>query len=114
MRLAALDYNGPDVEREFRGYNKYLAPVGPPANPFTPRPLRGIYHLGVCAGWGRANITQIQGAATVENLMQKIYCSTYAECMGRKPAAFAVLRGDRAPDSGVPVQSTHRLRGVAR
>jgi hypothetical protein len=85
----ALGFKGSGVEREFRGYNKYLVPVRPPDDPFAPRRLRRIYQLGVVPAGTTANLTQVQGAAAVEILMQNIYCAPYAEVMGRKPAAFA-------------------------
>jgi len=88
--LAALGCNGPGVEREFRGYNKYLVPVRPPADPFSPRRLRGIYHLAVAPVGTAPSVTPVQGASAVEILIQNIYCAAYAECMGRKPAIFNI------------------------
>jgi energy-coupling factor transporter ATP-binding protein EcfA2 len=88
--VAALDWRGPGVEQEFRGYNKHLIPVPPPANPFTPRRLRRVYYLTVASAESVASINEVQGTAAFEILMQNIYRPSYAEFMRRKPAAFAI------------------------
>jgi energy-coupling factor transporter ATP-binding protein EcfA2 len=88
--VAALDCRAPGVEREHRGYNKYLVPIRPPADPFTPRQLRRVYNLDLAPAESTATINEVQGAAAFELLMQNIYRSSYAEFMQRKPAAFAI------------------------
>jgi hypothetical protein len=78
------------VEREFRGYNKYLVPVQPPADSFSPRRLRGIYHLEAAPAGCAASITRVKGASAIELLMQNVYCSSYAELMGYRPTIFSL------------------------
>jgi len=86
--MKALGCDGPDVEREFRGYNKYLVPLCSPRNPGEPRRLRRIYQLEPAPDGDRASVNRLQGAAAVEVLIQNIYRSGLAEHMGRKPALF--------------------------
>jgi hypothetical protein len=86
--VQALGCGGPEVVREFRGYNKYLVPVAHPRNPFTPRPLRRIYCLKASPDGCGATIKPTRGAAAIEVLMQNAYCLSLAEHMGFKPAVF--------------------------
>lgn len=88
--VAALDCRGPGIEREYRGYNKYLVPIRTPADPFTARRLLRVYYLNLAPADSAVNISRVQGAAGVEFLMQNIYRLPYAEFMGRKPAAFVI------------------------
>lgn len=88
--VAALGCNGPGVEREFRGYNKFLVPVRPPVNPFAPRRLRRVYHLKAGPAGSTTNVSQVQGATAIELLMQNVYGSPLDEYMGRRPATFAL------------------------
>jgi hypothetical protein len=88
--IKALDCEGPGVEREFRGYNKFLIPLRPPRTPNEPRPLRRIYQLDVAPDGDRASVNRVQGATAVEVLMQNVYRLGLAEYMGHKPAAFVV------------------------
>jgi hypothetical protein len=88
--VAALCCDGPGVQRELRGYNKYLVPVPPAPNSMKARRLRGVYALHTASGGSAANVTQIRGVAGLEVLMQNIYRLDIAERMGYKPAAFVV------------------------
>jgi hypothetical protein len=88
--VMALGRNGAGVEREFRGYNKYLVPVPPPLDPFSQRRLCRVYQLHTAPSGTPETITRMHGAAAVELLMQNIYCSSIAACMGRNPAAFTI------------------------
>jgi hypothetical protein len=88
MHLLAC--NGPGVEREFRGYNKFLIPLNPPRKPDKPRHLRGVYQLDSMPTGSRASVTRLQGAAAVEILMQNIFRSNLAEHMGKQATLFAV------------------------
>ncbi len=88
--LAVLGCDGPGVEREFRGYNKYLIPVGPPRNPLQPRRLRRVYDLDTASEGSAASVSRLYGAAAVEVLMQNVYRLGLAEHMGCKPAVFVV------------------------
>jgi hypothetical protein len=85
--LAALDWDQPGIEREFRGLNKYLVPTQPIRNPQNPRRLQRVYQLAAADG-DPTTITRLQGAATVEVLMQNIYRVAIAERMGRKANLF--------------------------
>lgn len=88
--VTALGCNGPGVEREFRGYNKYLIPVPPPKAPFASRRLRRIYHLNAALSGDAASINRVRGASAIELLMQNVYRMSLAEFMGRKADAFAI------------------------
>ena len=86
--LAALDCDRPGIERELRGLNKYLVPTQPIRNPRNPRSLQRVYQLAAAADSDPTTITRLQGAATVEVLMQNIYRVAIAERMGRKANLF--------------------------
>ena len=86
--LLALGRNGPEVQREFRGYNKYLVPVAPPKDRSSPRSLRRIYNLRAAPVGAKPQISRVTGASAVELLMQGLYCSELAEYMGRMPESF--------------------------
>ena len=88
--MQALACDGPGVEREFRGYNKYLIPLDPPRNPGKSRRLRRVYQLDLTSPGSCASVTRLQGAAAVEILMQNIYRSNLAEHMGKKTTLFTV------------------------
>ena len=84
---SALGFDGPGVEREIHEYNKYFIPIGPPRNPIQPRRLRRVYQLHRVST-GAPALTRLHGAAAVEVLMQNVYASRLAECLGSKPHAF--------------------------
>jgi hypothetical protein len=88
--MQALDREAPGVEREFRGYNKYLVPLPPPRNPRESRRLRRVYQLDSIPAGSRASVTKLHGAAAVEILIENIYRSNLAEHMGRKATLFTV------------------------
>ena len=88
--MKALGCDGPGVERVSRGPDKYLIPLRPPRNSGDQRRLRRVYQLDSAADGERTSVTRLQGAATVEVLMQNIYRSSLAAHMGRKPAVFVV------------------------
>lgn len=88
--LAALGCNGPAVEREARGHNKYIMPIRLPLNPFMPRRLRRIYYLSSAPPDNQTSIVQVQGAAAVEVLMLNVYRASIADCIGCKPIVFGV------------------------
>jgi len=88
--LKGLGYDGSGIERELRGYNKFLVPVKAPEQPLAPRRLRGVYQLEVAATGEAASVTRLNGAATIELLMPNVYRLTLAEYMGGKPAIFAL------------------------
>jgi hypothetical protein len=88
--VTALACNGPGVERELRGYNKYLVPIPAPGHPNMPRRLRRIYHLDTAPAGTAATINRVRGASAIDLLMQNVYCASFAACMGRKPATFAI------------------------
>jgi HPr Serine kinase C-terminal domain len=86
--LAALDYDQPGIERELRGLNKYLVPTQPIRNPRTPRRLQRVYQLAAATDGDPTTITRLQGAASLEVLMQNVYRVAMAERMGRKANLF--------------------------
>jgi hypothetical protein len=83
----ALGFDGPGVERETRGYNKYYIPIRPPRNPTQPRRLHRVYQLHRALN-GAPEVTRLQGSAAVEVLMQNVYPPGLAERLGYKPHAF--------------------------
>jgi hypothetical protein len=87
--VAALGCEGPGVEREMRGYNKYLIPVHPPTLPVEPRQLRGVYQLCAAPDGSCASVSRLRGAAAIEVLLRNVYRLGLAEYMGYKPAVFA-------------------------
>jgi hypothetical protein len=106
--MTALGYEGSGVERELRGYNKYLVPVRPPANATGPRHLRRVYQLHAAPEGRPPNVSRVQGAAAIEILLQNGYRLGLAEHMGHKPAAFVVCA---AAARNVPVFRFSRPTG---
>jgi hypothetical protein len=87
--VCALGYEGPGIEREMHGYNKYFVPVKSPRSPLRRRRLRRVYQL-YPAPDGAIEVTRLQGATAVEVLMQNVYRLGLAERSGCKPNAFSV------------------------
>jgi hypothetical protein len=87
--ICALGYEGPGIEREMHGYNKYFIPVRSPRCPLGRRLLRRVYELHSAAD-GVIEVTRLQGATAVEVLMQNVYRLGLAERSGYKPNAFTV------------------------
>jgi hypothetical protein len=85
----ALGYDGPGIERELHGDNKYCVPVTQPQNPTHPRRLLRVYQLDPTPS-GAVKVTRLRGSAAIEVLMQNIYALRGAEHMGYKPHAFTV------------------------
>ena len=79
----------PGVERELRGYNKFLIPTQSPPHPESPR-LQRIYQLCAAPKGDPASVNRLQGAGAVEVLIQNVYRLGLAERVGQKPAAFLV------------------------
>jgi hypothetical protein len=84
---AALGYDGPGVEREMHGYNKYFVPVRPPPNPSASRRLRRVYQLHGAAD-GATRVARLRGGEAVDVLLQNVYRLSFAERLGYKPHAF--------------------------
>ena len=106
--LHALGLNGPGVQREFRGYNKYLIPVPASPDPDSPRRLLRMYLLTNAPAGAEATLTQLGGSRAFELLMQNLYCSSFAKCMGLKADAFGVCA---AMAREVPLFEFSRPRG---
>ena len=87
--MNALGCNGPGVEQEIHGYNKYFVPVRSPRNPTEYRRLRRVYQLHPAPD-GTTKVTRLRGAAAVEVLMQNVYRLDLAERLGYKPHVFMV------------------------
>jgi hypothetical protein len=85
----ALGFDGPVVERELRGYKKYLAPVRSPRNPTQSRPLHRVYQLHRVPN-GVAKVTRLRGADAVEVLMQNVYPPSLAHHQGYQSHVFLV------------------------
>lgn len=106
--IAALGCEGPGIERELRGYNKYLIPIHPSPCPTESRNLRRVYQLRAMSNGVNPNIQPLHGAAVIEILMQNVYRLELAEYMGQKPAAFRVCA---AVARNVPVFRFNRPMG---
>lgn len=87
--VAALGLGGANIQREFRGYNKFLVPVRPPEPLLSPRRLLGVYELEDADDETGPNIIRIQGARAVEVLIPNVYRLELAEYMNLKPAIFS-------------------------
>jgi hypothetical protein len=88
--LLALGCDQPGIEREFRGYNKFLVPLEAGQGSHNSRRLRRVYQLVTAAQGDRATITRLHGADVVEVLMQNIYRAPLAEHMGHKATLFVM------------------------
>lgn len=88
--IQALGCDGPGVERERHGYNKYFIPVVQPQNLKQPRRLRRVYELHDSPSGSTKVVTSLRGSAKVEVLMQNVYRLGVAERLGYKPYAFKV------------------------
>ena len=88
--LDALEYDRSTVERELRGFNKFLVPVAPPSEPFAPRRLLRVYQLAAASAEAAPSVVQLQGAKSIELLVPNVYRLTLAEYMGAKPAIFSL------------------------
>jgi hypothetical protein len=88
--MIALGCNGPGVEREITGFNKYCMPVPSPSNPIEPRSLRRVYQLCPAPSASSASAKRLLGADALEALMQNVYRLGLAEYTGYKPAAFVI------------------------
>jgi hypothetical protein len=86
---AALGYDGPEIEREMRGYNKYFIPVLPLQDAARSRRLLRIYELHAVVR-DTADVIRLRGTAAIEVLMQNVYRLGLAELLGYKPRAFDV------------------------
>ena len=106
--LEALGFDKASIERELRGYNKFLVPIAAPADPFVPRPLRGIYQLEASENFEPHSIHRLSGAATIELVLPNVYRLTLAEHIGAKPAIFALCT---AIANEVPVYRFRRQVG---
>jgi hypothetical protein len=85
--LYALGYDGPEVQQEMHGQNKFFVPVRSPRNLLNRRRLRRVYELYPSPD--RAiEVSCLQGAVAVEVLMQNVYRLSLAESLGYKPNAF--------------------------
>ena len=85
--MYALGCNGPGVEREIHGYDKYFVPIRPPRNPIESRRLHRVYQLHTASD-DATKLTRLRGAAAVEVLMQNTYRLSLAQHLGYKPNAF--------------------------
>jgi hypothetical protein len=88
--MQALGCEGPGIERERHGYNKYFIPVVQPKDLYQPRRLRRVYELNHIPSSPTKSVASLRGAAIVEVLMQNVYRLGLAECLGYKPHAFKV------------------------
>jgi hypothetical protein len=87
--MQILGCDGPGIEQEILGYNKYFIPVVQPRNLNQPRRLRRVYVLNDTLS-ATNSVTRLQGSATLEVLLQNVYRMGLAEYLGYKPNAFKV------------------------
>lgn len=88
--MKSLGRDPDNAEREFRGYNKYLVPLGSPQRPEAPRRLRAIYQLEPAAEEETSAVLRFSGSMAFEAVMQNIYRLNIAELMGLKANLFKV------------------------
>ncbi|AMN43758.1 hypothetical protein [Rhodoplanes sp. Z2-YC6860] len=89
--MKSLGRDPETAEREFRGYNKYLVPLGSPKRPEVPRRLRAVYQLEPATEKEEQSaILRLSGSVAFEAVMQNIYRLNIAELMGLKPNLFKV------------------------
>lgn len=87
--MEGLGYEKRGVEREFRGFDKYLLPAKFPGDARRPHLLRAIYQLEAGLPDAPVEIEHLRGAAAIEVLLQNTYRLQIAEYMGRKAQAFS-------------------------
>ena len=88
--MVALGCDGTGIERELRGYNKYLIPMHPLGAPLQSRRLRRVYQLHAASDGCNAGVYRLPGIVAMEALLANVYRLGLAEYMGFKPAAFAI------------------------
>lgn len=88
--MEGLGYGKEGVEREFRGFDKFLLPASSPDNADCPRRLHAIYQLVAAPSGAPVEIEQLRGASAMEALLQNTYRLFIAEDTGRKSQVFAV------------------------
>jgi len=86
MRIA-LGFDGPGVQRQMRGYDKYFVSISPPPNPTQPRLLRRVYQLHRVRD-GSPKLTRLYGAEAVEVLLQNVYPPSLADRLGYERDVF--------------------------
>jgi hypothetical protein len=87
--MEGLRYAKQGVERERRGFDKFLVPVSHPVDADRPLRLHSIYQLESAASDEQIAIEQLRGAAAVEILLQNTFRLYIAEDTGRKGQVFA-------------------------
>lgn len=87
--VAALGLNASDIQREFRGYNKFLVPTRPPASPTAHRKLLGVYEIKEPSEGKDTIIARTHGVRAIEALIPNVYRLELAEYMNLKAIIFA-------------------------
>jgi hypothetical protein len=87
--MEGLRYAKEGVERERRGFDKFLVPAIHPVEADRPLRLHAIYQLELAASGEPIAIEQLRGAAAVEILLQNTFRLYIAEDTGRKGQVFA-------------------------
>lgn len=87
--MEGLGYSKQGIEREFRGFDKFLLPAKSPSDARTPHLLRAIYRLEAGPPDAPVEIEHLRGAAAIEVLLQNTYRLHIAEHIGRKGQVFA-------------------------
>jgi hypothetical protein len=86
--MDGLGYASAGVERELRGYDKFLVPAGSVPDPHLSLPLRAIY----CLEWARegssVGIERVRGAAALGLVLENVYRHELAERIGLEPFIF--------------------------
>jgi hypothetical protein len=87
--MQGLRYAQEGVERERRGFDKFLVPASHSVDADRPLCLHAIYQLELAALDEPIAIEQLRGAAAVEILLQNTFRLYIAEDTGRKGQVFA-------------------------
>lgn len=78
------------IEREFRGYDKFLIPLPSPEGVERQRPLLAIYELNESPTGASAAVERLRGTESVDVILKNTYRLYLAEFMDRKHKVFSM------------------------
>ena len=86
--MDGLNYNKQGVERELRGFDKFLIPFEGRQDAARPMRLAAIYRLETAFSDSQPYIDRLKGMAAFEAILQNTYRLQLAEAMGRRQQVF--------------------------
>jgi len=78
------------IEREFRGYDKFLIPLASPVSADAQRRLNAVYELCEAPPGTSGTMDRLKGMEAVGVLLRNTYRLYIAEFMGRKDTVFSM------------------------